>query len=87
MSKSITGTKAPGANVPRETVAGKMKSVAEKVKSDEEALREFIKNDAQRCVSLLMAIVENEAILDELVDMFKAQLDNIRAKKEQEGKL
>lgn len=59
-------------------------------KVDIQQVRKWLKNDVQRCISMFVAIADNESVLDELAEAFfsrmKQQLAEVAKAKEAPGK-
>lgn len=50
-------------------------------------IREWLKADVQRCISLFVAILDNEAVMDELSEIFYSRMKLEQMKKAKEGTL
>jgi len=50
-------------------------------------IKEWLKSDVQRCISLFTALLDNDVILDELAEVFYARMHRAQAIKDKEGKL
>lgn len=79
MKKQSNGTKAPGVEVPRETVDLSKVDVAQ--------IRKWLEADVQRCISLLIGVSNNKHVLDELAEAFYSNMKVLEAEKEAAGQL
>lgn len=67
----------PKSEVPHETPdLGKVNA---------EQIRSWLKSDVQRCISMFVAILENESVLDELSEIFYSRMRQMQAEKAKEG--